>query len=164
MDVIALIERDLSICAIISKLAHRDRKLQELSYFESHVMELVAVVDQDEQADILCIGVAFLMDAVAEETVNLMEMAQILSSQDLLYSLNFMIKLDEEDTVAHTMRISEDARARIVKTHDLNLRMKKLDREKNEELFQDLFRQKSILESIHVQNFPERIGEDQSLN
>jgi len=159
-----MVERDLSICAMMAKLAHRDKKFQNLPYFESHVMELVAVVDQDENADILAIGVAFMMDAIANGDVNIMELAQVIMNGELLYSLNNMIRKEDEEPVAHLMRLAEDERARIVKTHDTNLRIRKLDRKKDDKLFVELDRQKSILESLHVQHFPQDQNQDTPLN
>lgn len=162
MDILAELERDLSVCAIISKLCHRDKKFQELPYFDSHVMELVALVDQDEEADIICIGVAFLMDPVVDGTLNLQELAQILTCCDILYSLNSLLPEEDDEPHTHLMKVLEDDRARIVKTHDVNLRLKKLPREENEELFDQLFHQKNILESIHARNHVQGYAEDQN--
>jgi len=160
MDFLAELERDLSVCAIISKICHRDRKFQELPYFDSHVMELVALVDQDKEADIVCIGVAFLMDPVVDGTLNLQELVQILSCTDILFSLNSLLPEEDGEPHTHMLKILEDDRARIVKTHDINLRLKKIKREDDEELFTQLYHQKNILESIHGRNFAQ--GSEQS--
>jgi len=162
MNILAELERDLSVCAILSKVCHRDRKFQDLPYFDSHVMELVALVDQDEEADIICIGVAFLMDPVVDGTLNLQELTQILTCCDIIYSLNNLLPEEDGEPHTHLMKVLEDDRARIVKTHDINLRLKKLDREKEKDLFDQLFHQKNILESIHVRNSPQGLAEDQS--
>jgi len=50
------------------------------------------------------------------------------------------------------------------KTHDTNLRLRKLDKKKEEELFVKLDRQKAILESLHVQHFPQGQDADSQLN
>jgi len=162
LSMIDELERDLSICAILSKLAHRGKTFEELPYFDSHVMELVALVDQDENADIMCIGIAFLMDAVVDGTVNLQELVQILTCTDILHSLNSMLPEEDGEPHTHLIRILEDDRARIVKTHDINLRLKKLKREDDEELFDQLFQQKNILESIHARNSAQGFAEVQS--
>ena len=164
MDFLAEIERDLSVCAVLSKLCHRGKTFQDLPYFESHVMELVQRVDQDETADIICIGIAFMMDAVIDEEIKLLELSQVLICTDILCSLDILVKEEKEEPLTHIVRILEDDRARIVKTHDTNLRLKKLKKEENKELFEELFRQKSILESIHVRNPSQGSGQDQSLN
>jgi len=164
MNFLAALERDINVCAILSRLYHRNRKLQEIPYFESHIMELVQLCDQDDNADIVCIAVAFMMEAVAEGEVGIGELAQIVACEDILRALLALVPEEDEDQYAHLMRITENERARIVKTHDTNLRLKKVDQLKDEELFTELFRVKSILESFHVQNFPQESPQGQPIN
>jgi len=159
MNFLAALERDINVCAILSRLAHAEREYQNLPYFESHVMELIQIVDADENADVVCIGVAFLMDAIAAHDVCIEELAQIIACVDLLHALHVLCPEADEDENTHLMRITENRRARIVKTHDTNLRLKKVDKE-DEELSTKLFRRKSILESLHIQNSAQEYSQD----
>jgi len=164
MNFLAALERDINVCAILSRLYHRDRKLQELPYFETHIMELINLCDQDDNADIVCIAVAFMMEAVEGGEIAIGELAQIVACEDILRALLVLVPEENEDQYAHLMRITENDRARIVKTHDTNLRLRKVNEEENKELFSELFRVKSILESYHVANFPQEYPQDRSIN
>jgi len=79
MNFLAALERDINVCAILSRLYHRDRKLHGSPYFETHIMELINLCDQDDNADIVCIAVAFMMEAVEGGEIAIGELAQIVA-------------------------------------------------------------------------------------
>lgn len=165
---IMLIEKDLCVCALLSRLISMVHMPANETFDDSYTMELVKAVDEDEDIDLYGIGVAFLMEAVATGKVEMGELYSCLFSAELLNSLSFFLRDENEDDVSHTIRLSHDYLARKVKLHDVNLRLNKLDQTDTAlsacKIAAELYRAKSILESTHVRNITSEFREGQSLN
>ena len=165
---IMVIEKDLCVCALLAKLDCMKNMEGTAAFDDSHTMELVKAVDEDEESDLLSIGVAFMMEPIRSGRIEMGELASCIFSAPLLMSLSFFIREENEDPISHTMRISQDERARIVNIHDINLRLNKLTSSENpddfHQLYSELFQEKKILESIYVRKVIEAEEVGQNLN
>jgi len=119
------LENEVFAASIIARLAHVNQIWGSDSYYEGHVCKVVERMRDDDRADMNCMIIGFLMNAINETDLSLEDLGCLGFNPAVLEVLDVLKERKGEEYFQYIMRIADYPVCRFIKGLELEERLRK---------------------------------------